>query len=105
MKVQETKWASLITDDDFIEQLSACETEKECYSVVSLWTEISPEEFASDMRDFESLYTRQFREAELTDEELDEVAGGLSEAVLSEQMQLRERNNMLYNKACLFTKS
>ena len=40
----------------------------------------------------------QFREAELTEEELEEVAGGLSEAVFSEQMRLRERNALQQGK-------
>ena len=44
----------------------------------------------------------QFREDELTEEELEEVAGGLSEAVFSEQMRLRERNEMLNGQASLF---
>ena len=38
---------------------------------------------------------------ELTEEELEEIAGGLSEAVLNEQMQLRGQNEKYYNKASL----
>ena len=102
MEVKEKKWANLIDDEDFIGQLSECETEAECYGVVSLWVEISPEEFASDMQGFYTAYTRQLQEVELSEEELDEVAGGLSESVLNERMRLRERNEMFYNKAALF---